>query len=83
MQQAHLAHDFLQHVLTQVVARRLQLLDHVPVSLRDRVVRPLVAAAELLVLGAELQVPLRLERRLEVQALRVSRCWLDSGRQHH
>lgn len=68
----YLAHDFLQHVPTELITRRLQLVDDVPVSLRDAVVCFLVAAAEVLVLRAKLQVPLRPEGWLEVQTLRVS-----------
>lgn len=68
----YLAHDLLQRVLAELETLHLQLVDDVPVSLSDAVVRLLVTAAKVLVLRAELQVPLRSERRLEVQTLRVS-----------
>lgn len=69
---AYLAHELLQRVFAELETLHLQLVDDVPVSLSDAVVRVLVAAAKVLVLRAELQMPLRSERRLEVQTLRVS-----------
>ena len=42
---SYLAHDLLQHVIAELRALGLQVLDDIPVSLRDEVVRVLVAAA--------------------------------------
>lgn len=68
----YLAHDLFQHFLAKLETFHLQLVNNVPVSLSNVIVHHLVAAAKVLVLCAELQVPLRSERRLEVQTLRVS-----------
>lgn len=68
----YLAHDLLQCVLAEHETLQLQLVNDVPVSLCDAVVRLLIAAAKVLVLRAELQVPLRFEGGLKVQTLRVS-----------